>query len=182
MVNRRFRPVWVKAPRVRDRPEPLERLSLTSTILPRYWRRAKTIEALIPWLYLKAISTHDFGEALKALLGTDAPGLSPGTISRLREQWMGDYEVSRRRNPSGRRYLYCGPSMRGERLEKVEWSKAMRRSDRRRHIRRWNPKGQDGRLALSYTTYDNNSAPYPLIAFDKLVQMLFQLKLMSLTI
>ena len=67
--------VPVKAPRVRDR-EGLIRFA--SAILPPYLRRSKTIEELLPWLYLKGISTGEFGEALAALLGRDAPGLSAG--------------------------------------------------------------------------------------------------------
>ena len=61
-----------------------ERLTFTSTILPPYLRRAKSIEELLPWLYLKGISTGDFSEALAALLGPDAPGLSASTITRLK--------------------------------------------------------------------------------------------------
>ena len=70
--------VPVKAPRVRDR---VGRLRFSSSILPPYLRRTKTIEEMLPWLYLKGISTGGFSEALAALLGRDAPGLSAGTIS-----------------------------------------------------------------------------------------------------
>jgi putative transposase len=75
--------VRVQTPRVRDRdPEaPGGRIRFTSSILPPYLRRAKSVEALLPWLYLKGISTGDFGEALAALLGSDAPGLSASTIT-----------------------------------------------------------------------------------------------------
>lgn len=73
--------VPVKAPRVRDQ---VGQLRFSSSILPPYLRRTKTIEALLAWLYLKGISTGDFSEALAALLGRDAPGLSAGTISRLK--------------------------------------------------------------------------------------------------
>ena len=73
-------PVSVHAPRVRDRSGTIR---FTSSILPPYLRRTKTIEELLPWLYLKGISTGDFHEALSALLGQDAPGLSAGTVSRL---------------------------------------------------------------------------------------------------
>ena len=77
--------VRLKAPRVRDRdPEaPGGRIGFSSSILPRYLRRTKSIEELLPWLYLKGISSGDFGEALAALLGPDAPGLTSSTNSRL---------------------------------------------------------------------------------------------------
>ena len=80
--------VPVKAPRVRDRAA---KLRFNSSILPRYLRRTKTIEALLPWLYLKGISTGGFSEALAALLGRDAPGLSAGTISRLKAVWQEEH-------------------------------------------------------------------------------------------
>jgi transposase-like protein len=98
--------VPVKAPRVRDRRSAEERVEFSSALLPKYLRRTKTIEALIPWLYLKGVSTGDFTEALAALLGVDACGLSPSTISRLKDQWKGEYEGWRQRELSGRRYLY----------------------------------------------------------------------------
>ena len=100
--------VRVKAPRVRDRdPEaPGGRIGFTSSILPPYLRRAKSVEELLPWLYLKGISTGDFGEALAALLGPEAPGLSPATIVRLKEVWKGEMEHWQRRDLSARRYVY----------------------------------------------------------------------------
>ena len=73
--------VPVKAPRVRDREGTIK---FSSNILPRYLRRTKSIEELLPWLYLKGLSTGDFSSALTALLGRDAPGLSAATISRLK--------------------------------------------------------------------------------------------------
>ena len=96
--------IAVKAPRVRDRSG--SGLRFTSTILPPYLRRTKSIEELIPWLYLKGISTGDFSEALAALLGPDAPGLSAATVSRLKEVWKGDLEAWQRRDLSGKRYVY----------------------------------------------------------------------------
>jgi len=75
-------------------------------ILPPYLRRAKSIEELLPWLYLKGISTGDFSEALAALLGPDAPGLSAGTIIRLNADWWDDYERWLKRDLSARRYVY----------------------------------------------------------------------------
>ena len=73
--------IAIKAPRVRDRSG--SGIRFTSAILPPYLRRTKSIEELIPWLYLKGISTGDFSEALAALLGPDAPGLSATTVSLL---------------------------------------------------------------------------------------------------
>ena len=99
--------VPVKVPRVRDRaPENGGRLKFTSTILPPYLRRAKSVEELLPWLYLKGISTGDFSEALAALLGPDAPGLSASTITRLKADWWDDYERWSKRDLSARRYVY----------------------------------------------------------------------------
>ncbi len=69
-------PVVVKVPRVRDRGTDVESIRFTSKLLPPYLRKAKSVEELLPWLYLKGISTGDFGEALAALLGPDAAGLS----------------------------------------------------------------------------------------------------------
>ncbi|MDK1104411.1 MAG: IS256 family transposase, partial [Actinomycetota bacterium] len=100
--------VRVKAPRVRDRDPRAagERIRFTSSILPPYLRRAKSIEALLPWLYLKGISTGDFGDALAALLGPDAPGLAASTIGRLKAAWWDEYEAWQRRDLSARRYVY----------------------------------------------------------------------------
>ena len=80
--------VPVKAPRVRDRAGEIR---FSSSILPAYLRRTKTIEELLPWLYLKGISTGGFSEALAALLGRNAPGLSAGTISRLKSVWQTEH-------------------------------------------------------------------------------------------
>jgi transposase-like protein len=77
-------PVEVKQPRVRDRRPADERESFTSAILPPYLRKTRSLESLIPWLYLKGISTGNFAEALQAILGPDAPGLSAATVTRLR--------------------------------------------------------------------------------------------------
>lgn len=77
-------PVAVKVPRVRDRGKQAGKVRFTSSILPPYLRKAKSVEELLPWLYLKGISTGDFQEALAALLGPNAAGLSSTTISRLK--------------------------------------------------------------------------------------------------
>lgn len=97
----------VRQPRVRDNtPDLQERVSFDSKILPPYLRRSKSIDELIPWLYLKGISTGDFAEALQALLGEDAKGLSPNVIVRLKEAWSDEYEVWSRRDLSGKEYVY----------------------------------------------------------------------------
>ena len=99
--------VAVRRPRVRDRhPDAGGRIRFTSSILPPYLRRAKSVEELLPWLYLKGISTGDFGEALAALLGPDAPGLSATTIARLKAAWAEEYERWLRRGLSAKRYVY----------------------------------------------------------------------------
>ena len=99
-------PVPVKVPRVRDRGCSEEKIRFTSSILPPYLRKAKSIEELLPWLYLKGISTGDFQEALAALLGPNAAGLSSTTISRLKADWWDEYERWQRRDLSARRFVY----------------------------------------------------------------------------
>ena len=95
--------VTVKAPRVRDRAG---QLRFASSILPPYLRRTKTIEELLPWLYLKGISTGGFSDALAALLGRDAPGLSAGTISRLKAVWEAEHAQWEKRSLVHKRYVY----------------------------------------------------------------------------
>lgn len=95
--------IEVSVPRVRDREN---QVRFRSSILPPYLRRTKTIEELLPWLYLKGISTGDFQEALTVLLGKDAPGLSASTISRLKEAWKDEQQRWSRRELSNRRYVY----------------------------------------------------------------------------
>ena len=97
-------PVAVRCPRVRDRGG--AGIRFISAILPPYLRRAKSIEELLPWLYLKGISTGDFTEALGALLGPDAPGLSASTITRLKDVWQGELARWEKRDLSARRSLY----------------------------------------------------------------------------
>jgi putative transposase len=100
-------PLEIRQPRVRDNtPDPDQRVRFTSSILPSYLRRSKSIDELIPWLYLKGISTGDFTEALQALLGKDARGLSPNVIVRLKEQWCQEYEQWSRRDLSDKQYVY----------------------------------------------------------------------------
>ncbi|SEO34814.1 Transposase (or an inactivated derivative) [Paracoccus alcaliphilus] len=98
-------PVSVKVPRVRDRGAGEDRISFTPSILPRYLRKTKSVAELLPWLYLKGVSTGDFSEALAALLGPQAQGLSAATISRLKADWWNDYEAWQRRDLGMRRFL-----------------------------------------------------------------------------
>lgn len=99
-------PVSVKVPRVRDRASVEDKIIFTPSILPRYLRKAKSVEDLLPWLYLKGVSTGDFTEALAALLGPNAKGLSAKTITRLKADWWQDYETWQKRDLSTRRFLY----------------------------------------------------------------------------
>jgi putative transposase len=94
----------VHVPRVRDRSG--QGIRFHSSILPPYMRRSRSVEALLPWLYLKGVSTGDFCEALEVLLGPDAPGLSASTISRLKETWQGELKAWQHRDLSAKRYVY----------------------------------------------------------------------------
>ena len=85
---------------------PFALLVLTSAILPRYLCRTKSLEDLLPWLYLKGISSGDFCDALAALLGLDAPSLSASTITRLKEVWGAEVERWQRRDLTANRYVY----------------------------------------------------------------------------
>ena len=96
-------PLRVKQPRIRDKREGI---CFTSTILPRYMRRTPSLDNLIPTLYLKGISTGDFTEALEAILGENAKGLSPNTIVRLKRQWEQEYREWAKRHLAGKRYVY----------------------------------------------------------------------------
>ena len=99
-------PVDVRQPRVRDRRPAGEAEKFTSKILPPYLRKTKSIEELIPWLYLKGVSTGDFSEALAALLGEDAKGLSASTITRLKNVWEQEYRQWKGRSLADREYVY----------------------------------------------------------------------------
>ncbi len=112
-------PVAVTQPRVHDRRiagvdqdgraidtagRPVERFR--SSILPPYLRKTKALEELIPWLYLKGVSTGGFGEALQALVGPQAAGLSATTITRLIGVWQKDYADWNRRSLKDKHYVY----------------------------------------------------------------------------
>ena len=102
-------PVAVRQPRVRDRKAAAGdpgRIHFSPTILTPYMRRSKSIETLLPILYLKGISTGDFSEALAALLGKDAAGLSASAIGRLKDGWFDEHAAWRKRDLSAKRYVY----------------------------------------------------------------------------
>ena len=99
-------PLEVKQPRVRDRRPAGQRETFHSSILPPYLRKTKSIEELIPWLYLKGVSTGDFAEALAALLGPDAPGLSATTVTRLKAVWQEEYDAWGKRSLAGKHFVY----------------------------------------------------------------------------
>jgi putative transposase len=106
MITTGLGPVEVRQPRVHDRRpgDAVERFS--SKILPPYLRKAKSVEELIPWLYLKGISTGDFQEALAALVGPECPGLSATTVTRMKGIWEGEYAAWSKRDLSNKHYVY----------------------------------------------------------------------------
>lgn len=100
-------PLQVRQPRVRDNSADQEqRVRFSPSVLPAYLRKSPALEELIPWLYLKGISTGDFSEALRALVGEQAQGLSPNVIVRLKERWSQEYETWMRQDLSDKRYVY----------------------------------------------------------------------------
>jgi putative transposase len=101
-------PVAVRRVKLRDRDagESGKRVRFTSALLPRWSRRTCSLDALLPILYLRGVSAGDFQEALAALLGKDAPNLSPSVIARLKAEWEVEYARWQRRDLSARRYVY----------------------------------------------------------------------------
>lgn len=98
--------ITVKKPRIHDRRVGAEREFFQSKILPPYLRRTKEIEELIPWLYLKGISTNDFSESLAAITGQDIGGVSQATVVRLKEQWLAEYTAWQKSSLKGKNYVY----------------------------------------------------------------------------
>jgi len=99
--------IEVRVPKATDRRKDApSKVRFTSSILPPYLRRTKSIEELLPWLYLKGISTGDFSEALAALLGKNAPGLSASTIGRLKDVWSDELKQWQQRSLKGKEYVY----------------------------------------------------------------------------
>ncbi len=99
-------PIEVQQPRVLDRRPEGEAESFSSKILPPYLRKTKSLEELIPWLYLKGVSTGDFSEALAALVGPSAAGLSATTITRLKDVWEEEFQEWTKRFLEGKKYVY----------------------------------------------------------------------------
>ena len=100
--------VPVQRAKIRDRGTDgaEDRIRFTSAILPRWGRRSPSLDALLPVLYLRGVSSGDFQEALSALLGSDAPNLSPSVIGRLKGEWEAEYLAWQERDLSGRSYVY----------------------------------------------------------------------------
>src|SRR3989440_6391095 len=100
--------VEVRRAKVRDRGDVdvEEKIRFSSSILPKWARRTKSLDALLPVLYLRGVSTGDFQEVLTALLGKDSPNLSPAVITRLTAEWQADYDGWQKRDLSARRYVY----------------------------------------------------------------------------
>ena len=96
--------VDIRVPKVRDRKG--TGIKFNSNLLPPYLKRSNSIEELLPWLYLKGLSTGDYGEALGSLLGEQAKGLSANTVSRLKSQWIDEHTEWRKRDLSNKRYVY----------------------------------------------------------------------------
>jgi len=96
--------VEVPVPKVRDRTQ--SGVKFNSVLLPPYLKRSQSIEEVLPWLYLKGVSTGDFSEALASLLGAQAAGLSASTISRLKAKWIDEHQQWQKRSLSGKRYVY----------------------------------------------------------------------------
>lgn len=96
--------VEIKVPKVRDRNG--SGIKFNSSLLPPYLKRAQSMNELIPWLYLRGVSSGDFQEALGALVGEQAKGLSPNTVARLKARWLDEHAQWQRRDLSQKRYVY----------------------------------------------------------------------------
>ena len=96
--------VEVQVPKVRDRTK--SGIKFNSLLLPPYLKRSRSVEEVLPWLYLKGVSTGDFSEALAALLGAEAKGLSSATISRLKAKWRSEHQTWQGRSLKHKRYVY----------------------------------------------------------------------------
>lgn len=96
--------IGVKLPKVRDRSD--EGVVFHSSLAPPYVRKSRSLEAALPWLYLRGISTGNMAEALGVLVGHDATGLSPAVVSRLKAQWTGEYQAFRGQSLAHERFVY----------------------------------------------------------------------------
>ena len=108
LVQTGIGPVAVQRVKLRDRNPGAagERIRFTSALLPRWARRTRSLDAVLPILYLRGLSMGDFQEALAALLGKEAPNLSPAVIARLRDEWQAEYTRWQKRDLSARHYVY----------------------------------------------------------------------------
>ena len=106
MIQTGIGDVPARVPRGRDKADGREAITYSSQLLPPYLRRTKSIDDLLPWLYLKGISTGDFSDALASLLGENARGLSASTISRMKRFWSQEHEVWSKRSLAGKQYVY----------------------------------------------------------------------------
>ncbi len=97
-------PVTVQVPKVRSRTG--EAVSFRSALVPPYVRKTASLEAALPWLYLKGVSSGEMKSALEALVGSDATGLSAGTVSRLKHRWRAEYEAWRHDRLDKDRWVY----------------------------------------------------------------------------
>lgn len=97
-------PIVVKVPKVRDRLG--EGVVFHSSFAPPYVRKSQSIEAALPWLYLRGVSTGNMAEALSVLVGKNAAGLSPAVVSRLKAQWTGEYQAFRQQSLAHERFVY----------------------------------------------------------------------------
>lgn len=102
-------PLDVRQPRVRDRAgkDASDYIHFSSAILPPYLRRSPSLDALIPWLYLKGISAADMGEALQSLIGPNAANVSAGVVLKLKEEWERERKAWKQRDLSDKEYVYC---------------------------------------------------------------------------
>ena len=98
--------IEVEQPRVLDRRAKQEAEPFSSKILPPYLRKTKSIDELIPWLYLKGVSTGDFSEALMSLVGPNAAGLSASTVTRLKQTWESEFQEWNERSLEAKQYVY----------------------------------------------------------------------------
>jgi transposase-like protein len=97
-------PVVVKIPKVRSKDG--DPVTFRSALVPPYVRKARSLEAALPWLYLKGVSTGEMASALEILVGSEAKGLSAGTVSRLKRCWAEDYKVWRTQRLDQDRWVY----------------------------------------------------------------------------
>ncbi len=97
-------PVDVRLPKVRDRSG--RGVKFNSALVPPFVRRSQRMSAALPWLYLKGVSTGDMRDALTALVGDQAKGLSPNVISRLKSEWATEHDAWMKRDLAANRYVY----------------------------------------------------------------------------